>query len=121
MILFRFLVPLLLLVSSGLARDVQLAQSADIGDGIAAFFPRDMTPGRILPSLLLLNLPSVVPLPTSWTIKFIFSQEAKHLIAKVPVRAGTSFYGTGEVKRPFVLTRRQLSRRTALRRHLDGR
>ena len=65
---------------------------------------------RANPSFALVTEPAERgPLPTSWTIKPTFSQEAKHFIAKVPVRAGTSFYGTGEVTGPLLRNQQSIT------------
>ncbi len=92
------------------ARAAEEADTATTGfagmvrPGVALFLPEGLNPGRMPPSLALLEPPKVTgPLPTEWTLRPAFSKPAggKTLVTLV-VPAGTSLYGEGEVTGPLL-------------------
>lgn len=102
MILRRFAFLLLVLASGAFARDVQLARSVEIGEGIAAFLPAGYQ-AEVNPSFSLESEPRERgPLGVGWKIRPVFSQEMSRFIAKIALPVGTSLYGTGEVTGPLL-------------------
>src|SRR4051812_47755767 len=87
----------------GLARQPQqIAQRAQIGQGIALFVPAGYNPAKT-PSLALETAPKEQgSVPTNWSLTPEFSFENGKASAAVSIPKGTSLYGTGEVTGPLL-------------------
>lgn len=84
--------------------------TASLGDGVALFLPADLPPDRVPPSFCLLQPPAPTgALPTAWKVAPEFSFSETRTRAVIPVPAGTSLYGTGEVTGPLLRNGRHIT------------
>ncbi|PTN09587.1 TIM-barrel domain-containing protein [Mangrovibacterium marinum] len=84
---------LILVVSCG-----ETKRQAQIGDGIAIYYPGNFIPERVLPSMALLEEPvEKGSVSSGMKIKPEFYQENGKNCARIAVDEGTDLYGTGEV------------------------
>ena len=100
--LFLYLSSVALLVSvRPLHADVAITKSYSVGDGIACFVPDGYDPAKT-PSLALQKEPDAKgDLPSSWTLRPVFTGDAQHAGASLTVTGPVDFYGGGEVTGPL--------------------
>ncbi len=85
-------------------------QAGLMGDRIALFLPADLPLNRLPPSLCLVAQPRITgPLPAAWPEAPAFSFSARDTRAVIPIPAGTSLYGTGEVTGPLLRNGRAIT------------
>jgi alpha-glucosidase len=74
-----------------------------IADGIARFVPPDVEPSTLPPSFALIEpFPSLQAVPDAWRVVPQFIRTSDAFMATIPIGAGTSLYGTGEVAGPLL-------------------
>lgn len=73
-----------------------------VGDNIAVFYPNNFNPAETLPSLIFVNdFTNQGTVPSSWTIKPIFSIVNGKSVVKLSYKGSVDFYGNGEVSGPL--------------------
>jgi alpha-glucosidase len=95
----RFLISYLLLVFClGFTSAVSYSNKL-IGNKISVFYPANYDAKAHQPSFALLKEPKAMGnIPASWDLKPTFYSKEGKTIATLPIRKGTSLYGTGETK-----------------------
>lgn len=81
-----------------------------LADGVAAFHASEQAAGAELPSMALLTEPTPTgPVPSSWAVRPTFETVDDQQSVHVPIKPGTSLYGTGEVGGPLLRNGRVIS------------
>lgn len=74
-----------------------------IEPGIAVFYPENFDSAAHFPSFSLVReLPKIDDVPADWSLNPVFYQTSENSVAAIPVKKGTSLYGTGEVTGPLL-------------------
>lgn len=74
-----------------------------IGKNVSVFYPTNYNAKAHQPSFALLSEPKVIgEIPGNWKLKPDFYSKEGKTVAALPIAAGTSLYGTGEVKGPLL-------------------
>ena len=89
---------------SGLAiAHLAMAQASFVSeDRVATFYPAHYDAVQHQPSPIFEREPTaILPLPSDWALRVMFSERDGKQIATIPVEQGVDFYGTGEVTGPL--------------------
>ena len=96
----RYLLVLFVVVRCAIARDVAISKAERAGEGIAVFSPVGYQPQ--ISFALESEIKPSGKLDKTWKVTPAFSNEKNRFTVTIPIDAGTSLYGTGEVTGPLL-------------------
>lgn len=94
----KILVGLIIIVLTAISAFAKDSRDCIIADRVAVFYPADFDSTANMPSFALVKeLPAIGNVPSVWDMNPVFYHSGNRTCFSLPVKKGTSLYGTGEV------------------------